>query len=59
MFAGKGVVLNPVFPAGAGMIRCVMGGKFESLSVPRRRGDDPVYDTDTDVTTLCSPQAQG
>ena len=48
-----------VFPAGAGMIRMLMGCLAGLLGVPRRRGDDPANTTHAFYTGMCSPQARG
>ncbi len=48
-----------VFPAGAGMNRTRAAGILPSMSVPRRRGDEPAVKKNKAGTVMCSPQARG
>ena len=48
-----------VFPAYAGMIPIFWLDHFILQSVPRIRGDDPLYLHETDNSGACSPHTRG
>ena len=54
-FADHGIV----FPTGVGMNRWRRPAWTLAVSVPHRRGDEPIDRWDTLAGDLCSPQAWG
>ena len=53
------VVVEPAFPAGAGMNRNFRMDTVAALCVPRRRGDEPHYGPLANMLVMRSPQARG
>ena len=51
--------MRDVFPAGAGMNRVTGKRAWAKISVPRRRGDEPLFLADFGDKHVCSPQARG
>ena len=52
-------MVSDMFPASAGMNRYNDAVRRNGTDVPRKRGDEPMDITDTEMDSACSPQARG